>query len=294
MKSSLATKPLSDAIGIEITGLDLRTPLNATQEAALRSLMDEHHLLMFRGQQIEGADQVRVLKTFGPVQDEVGDGSCFTYVSNVRKDGLFGDLPLIFHSDFAFGEYLPPANSLYGIEIGKRAGPTSFANCVRACRQLPEALRAEIADKTVVQVARFAGGTSTAAGDNRGSMLGIRQMSEDSKFRKSHHPVLKPHPRTGALALFVSEKHTSHIEGIDRERSDTLVKDLLARLYAPDNVYTHNWSVGDLIIWDNVAVQHGRPALGGSGGDEYKRTLRRVLVSEKTMREMVGADTYQD
>jgi alpha-ketoglutarate-dependent taurine dioxygenase len=36
----------------------------------------------------------------------------------------------------------------------------------------------------------------------------------------------------------------------------------------------HEWQEGDLVVWDNHAVQHGRPEVG----DSEARTLRRVCV----------------
>jgi hypothetical protein len=47
---------------------------------------------------------------------------------------------------------------------------------------------------------------------------------------------------------------------------------LFALLYRPDNVYEHHWREGDLVFWDNLALQHGRPPLTQPG----ERTLRRM------------------
>jgi len=43
--------------------------------------------------------------------------------------------------------------------------------------------------------------------------------------------------------------------------------------YTDQNTYVHNWEVGDLIIWDNVALQHSRKPVP----DDGPRTLRRVV-----------------
>lgn len=291
MPEIIHSRPLSSALGVEVTDLDLSRPLSASREDALRHLLDAHQVLLFRDQHISVEDQIRAMRLFGKVSDETHDGSFHTFVSNVLPNGLFGDLELTYHSDFAFGEYQPPVISLYGVDVGSAAGPTFFANCIRACRQLPAALRARLEGRTVVQVARFAGGNSAASSDNRSRMLGLKDLPPDSNFRMSKHPVLKPHPRTGEPLLFTSVKHTSHIEGIEREESDRLVKELLGRLYAADNTCTHRWKNGDLIIWDNVSTQHARPALP-AGNTEQRRTLRRVLVSEKTARQMLGDVAY--
>ena len=47
-----------------------------------------------------------------------------------------------------------------------------------------------------------------------------------------------------------------------------------AHLYSPAYVYEHRWSEGDLILWDNRALQHARDALDPNA----PRTLRRVSV----------------
>jgi alpha-ketoglutarate-dependent taurine dioxygenase len=43
-------------------------------------------------------------------------------------------------------------------------------------------------------------------------------------------------------------------------------------LYDAGNVYRHDWRVGDLVAWNNVALQHARERLPGEG----ERTFRRV------------------
>ena len=58
------------------------------------------------------------------------------------------------------------------------------------------------------------------------------------------------------------------------DESTALIEELYAFLYGGRFTYTHEWRAGDLVIWDNHAVQHGRPAVG----DRDARTLRRVCV----------------
>jgi alpha-ketoglutarate-dependent taurine dioxygenase len=59
--------------------------------------------------------------------------------------------------------------------------------------------------------------------------------------------------------------------------STALLEELFAHLYRPEHVYTHDWALGDLVVWDNHAVQHSRPEIGV----EQARTLRRVCVGER-------------
>ena len=88
------------------------------------------------------------------------------------------------------------------------------------------------------------------------------------------HPVVRRHPRTGERLLFVNELMTSHIEAIGNDESEELIQRAYQLLYAPRNTYVHEWRVNDLIIWDNIALQHARarPITGS------RRKLRRVTV----------------
>src|SRR5688572_503169 len=102
---TVRAQPLSDALGVEISGLDLTRPLEQDTAVQLRALLDAHQLLLFRGQDIAAPDQIRLLAIFGKVSDESGDGTLHNFVSNVLPNGLFGEHELIFHSDFAFVDY---------------------------------------------------------------------------------------------------------------------------------------------------------------------------------------------
>jgi taurine dioxygenase len=91
------------------------------------------------------------------------------------------------------------------------------------------------------------------------------------------------HPVTGEPLLQVNEMHTDRVIGLDPDSSESLLAEVYAYLYGPHNVYEHAWKVGDLIIWDNIAVHHGRPPLPERG----ERTLQRVTLGTKTAYELV-------
>jgi taurine dioxygenase len=64
---------------------------------------------------------------------------------------------------------------------------------------------------------------------------------------------------------------TSHVVGLPPEESEALIQELFSRLYADDNIYSHSWQTNDLIIWDNLALQHCRPAPMGSTTRHLRR-----------------------
>jgi taurine dioxygenase len=95
----------------------------------------------------------------------------------------------------------------------------------------------------------------------------------DDSYPHQVRPVLWPHHRTGRPILAVWEQHTDALLPLDPDASTALVEDLYAHLYQPSHTYVHRWRPGDLVLWDNHAIQHGRPALGAA-----PRTLRRVAI----------------
>lgn len=259
---------LSRALGVEVRGLDLREPLDPDTQRQLRALFDTRHLLVFPGQLLNGDEQRRVAAAFGHPLDESADHRGYTYVSNVRPDGVIREGALLFHSDLAFTDHPLDGISLYAVEVPIDGAPTRWANAVRAAERLPAALRAVVANRRAVHVFDL----RDARGDRR-----FRIAELPPSAPRAAHPVLLEHPRTGATILFVSEMQTDAIVGLEPDESEDVLRALRALLYAPDNIYEHRWHPGDLVVWDNLALQHGR----GDIPVVEPRTLRRVPLGSR-------------
>jgi taurine dioxygenase len=104
----------------------------------------------------------------------------------------------------------------------------------------------------------------------------VREGRLDERAPHTIRPVLWPHRTHGAEILGVWEQHTDAILPLAPDESTALVEELFAHLYRPEHTYVHRWSAGDLVLWDNHALQHGRPDVGV----DAPRTLRRVVVGE--------------
>ena len=68
------------------------------------------------------------------------------------------------------------------------------------------------------------------------------------------HPLVWTH-QSGRRSLVLGAT-TSHVVGMDVDEGRALLDDLLARATTPDRVYRHEWTVGDMVIWDNRGVLH--------------------------------------
>jgi taurine dioxygenase len=165
---------------------------------------------------------------------------------------------------------------LYAMEVPESGTTTRFANASRAWQRLPESLRERIRGLT----ARHAFDLTTQRGDER-----YRFVDLPEREPRAVHPVAYPHPRTGTPVLYVSEMQTVRLLELDEAASDALLEELFAVLYAPDNVYEHRWQPGDLLLWDNLALQHARDPMPAE-----PRTLRRITLATKGVQDQV--DTY--
>jgi alpha-ketoglutarate-dependent taurine dioxygenase len=272
--------PLSPALGASVEGLDLSQPFTPAEEDALRALMASYRLLLFRGQSIDVRDHVRLGRVFGPVLEEERKGT--GYVSNVRPGGFVPEGVLWFHSDLAFTSEPCLGLSLYALDV-PAACPTVYANAARAATLLPDDLRAEVSGRSALHLYDLAG----QAGDVR-----YREASlgpEGPLAPRYAHPVLLTHPVTGDDVLYVSRMQTGRILGVDDETGEDLVARLFDVLYDESNTYRHDWSVGDIVVWDNIALQHSRPV----PPPHVPRTLHRVAIAARSIFELVpGFEDY--
>ena len=88
------------------------------------------------------------------------------------------------------------------------------------------------------------------------------------------HPVVRIHPETGARVLFVNSVFTSHIAGLSKEDSDSLLAQLTYQFTRPEFQTRFKWSKGSIAFWDNRATQH----YGVYDYGDTERELERVTI----------------
>jgi len=263
--------PLSAPLGVEVRGLDLRAPFSDSDVATLSRAFDEHHMLLVRDQPVSDDAQVRLTTLFGPAVDEMGDGRVTGFISNVIADAA-GSGALPFHSDLSFTHAPVEGISLCAQALPADGTSTWFANSARAWATLPADLRAAVDGREVLHTLS-AVSTGDVSSRSREHPIGPNDPSYT-------HPIPWPHPRTGVPLLYVTDLHAASISGDEDGR---LLAALLEHLYAPANVYEHRWQLGDLLVWDNRALQHRRLDVT----DATPRTFRRVSLSHYRFFELV-------
>jgi len=259
-------RPLHAEFGAEVLDFDLQRGGSAEEIDALRRAYDRYAMLLFRGGGRLSHDRHAELASWfgppGPV-DNSGSGD---YVSVLENGEDAGSLKLPFHSDLSYTDCPIKAICLQAIALPEQGTSTTYVSGVAAWRRLPEPLREELSDKTLrhVYVSRMAYGWPDF---------------------EAEHPVRLAHPRTGEPVLFVTEHHAERILELDEARSRAVLDRLFATLYAPEARYEHHWQLDDVLMWDNLALQHARTE--HSDPAQGKRALQRVALAEVGLQELV-------
>lgn len=258
---------LSSNFGCEVE-FDLSTELDGRQRRALKLLYDQYQLLLFRNQKLSMSRQAAIVDLFGPVlRAEEGMG----YISNVRADGALGEDDLGYHSDLAYAEHPYQALSLHAIDVVDDATGTYFISSIEAYCRLPDVLKKRLRGLSAMHV---------SAGRNMSGRP--RFQPGDPEFTR---PVLLQHPARGQTILYVTMSQTLKIVALEPEDSETLLNELFSYLYTPECIIEHRWRLGDLVIWDNLAIQHARSGIRDKGN----RTLQRVVSGERGLYEQYPA-----
>lgn len=264
--------PLSPALGAELLDFDVTQPLPEDSLAEVRRLFLAHHLLLVRGQTLTAEDHDRFVGYLGPLQQHRA-GAGAGYVTNRTDDprSLFPELrPLQWHNDGAYGPRPGIATSLWAVEVGPTAAPTLFANVKEIVDRLPAPLRERAERHRVLNVRD----TEFNRTYERVPLAEILSTTDPGRYVSHEHPVLFDPPHLDGRTIIASENMTSSVVGVPPEEGDAFLAELYAHMYAPENVYAHKWQPGDVIVWDNIALHHARPA---EMGDE-PRHLRRQCI----------------
>ncbi len=258
-------------LGAEVRGLDLHRPLTGDEVDRLLEAFDRRHLLLFRAQDLSGDEQVRLCRHFGPISPEGRDG--YGYVSNVHPDGILQEGAIRFHSDLAFTHDPVHALSLHAQEVPSDGAPTLFADATGVLERMQPSLRVRLEQHSIVNVYDF-----TLPTDRR---MRERDLAPGSPVVE--RAMVAPHSRTGVPVVNANALQTDRIVGLAEDESEALLAELFEALYAPDNVLVLDWNVGDLVIWDNLAIQHERPDFPVL----EPRTMQRVCIHDKSLLDLV-------
>ena len=264
----MEVKPLCDALGAKITGLNLCVELGSGVKRKIHDAWLKYQVLVFPNQTLTEDEQIRFARSWGkfPVRDryerraEKGTADkSIMLVSNIRKNGKpIGSLPdgeMMFHTDGAYDENPYNYTMLYALELPSNGGNTLFANMYKAYQELDNELKKKLANCTANHGYYSA---TVQRGEHQGAFSG-----------EFAHPVFIEHNETGRTVLYISRLLTLRIPELSKKESDLVLDKLFDHSERREFIYEHVWKVGDLVMWDNRCINHART--------DFSRTERRLL-----------------
>jgi len=267
---AIEVRPVTAAIGAEVSGVDLREPLDADTIAALRQGLLDHLVLFFRDQHITDRQHIEFALQFGPVSlapvvTRYQDCPEVMVLDQVNPKGEGAD---VWHSDNTFMAEPPLGSVLRAVQLPATGGDTCFASMYAAYDALSPAMQRLVDGLTAVHDITKPLKKGIEAGH---STLDLAEMQR--KWPPVEHPVVRTHSETGRKALFVNRNSTAYIVGLSERENEMLLPFLFDHVRSPAFQCRFHWEPSSVAFWDNRSVQHYAVA-------DYteRRVMRRVTI----------------
>lgn len=259
-------------IGAEIAGVDLNAPLDEGTVSELTAALLAHKVLVFRGQHLDDAGQLRFASLFGPLTTAHPTVPSLEGNEHILPvEGGEGARANSWHTDVTFVLTPPKASTLRALVVPPYGGDTLIANAAAAYTDLPEDLRL-LADRLwAVHTNDHDYATHPRF---RSEEAAERHKVFVSRRYQTVHPVVRVHPESGQRSLFIGG-FAHRLLGLSATESRDILRLLQAYVTRPENTVRVRWNPGDVVLFDNRITQHYAP-------DDYgdlPRRLHRVTVA---------------
>lgn len=266
----ISIEKLGATVGAEVVGVDLdRLARDDALPAWTLEALEQHGVLVFRELHVDDATQVAFSQKLGRVE-RFGDGALaeiFRVTLDPAKNRAAAYLKGTFdwHIDGMTEDVPIMATLLSAHAVAAVGGETEFASSYAAYDDLTPEERQRFASIRVVHsfeaAQRLINDEPTPA---ELAMWRTRPAKE--------HPLVWTHG-SGRRSLVLGAT-AERVVGMDGAEGRAFLDGLLARATRPNRVYRHEWTVGDLVIWDNRGVLHRAcPYDASSARDMHRTTL---------------------
>jgi alpha-ketoglutarate-dependent taurine dioxygenase len=268
---TIKTEKLTPTVGAEVLDVDRgRLVKEGGLAGAVMDALEENGVLLFRGLNLDDEAQATFCSKLGEVRlwpenpiPEIFEISLKP--DNPQAKSLDPRGTVNWHMDGLLDDAMPvKATVLTARVVASKGGETEFTSTYAAYDDLPDdekhrldglrvhhcleaARRDAVANPTPEQVAQW-------------------------RAKTKEHPLVWTH-QTGRKSLVLSST-MDYVIGTDVDEGRELLDDLLARTIAPERVWRHSWTVGDMLIWDNTGVLHrATPYDPGSAREMHRCTI---------------------
>jgi alpha-ketoglutarate-dependent taurine dioxygenase len=248
-------EPLDATLGAVVT--DVR--LAALTDAGWKEVEDafhEHAVLVFPAQHLSSDEQLAFARRVGEIENIVGNDGMVPIANTDRGGAVLGkNSPVMsilrgnqgWHTDSSYMPVAAKASMLSARVVPSQGGNTEWADMRAAYDALDDERRAFLTGRTAAHSIVY---SQRRAGEE--TFVGGYGYDVEEPPRR---PLVKQHPVTGRPALFIG-RHAHDVDGLSEAASERLLDELLDFACRPPRVYTHHWTAGDLVMWDNRCVLH--------------------------------------
>lgn len=258
LRQKLAIRPIADALGAEISGIDLSEPLDKQSFAAIHAALLKHLVIFFRDQKLTPEQHIAFGKRFGKLHVHPYIPNLEGYPEIIKlKSADDGPGKMAYqsnqwHTDLTYSAEPPMASILHAIQVPEAGGDTMWNNLYAAYESLSLPMRRLLDDLTAVHNIVI-----SMPADFMAQTWAPNQLERMQKATPPvEHPVVRTHPETGRKCLFVNRNFTSHIKEISRIESDGLLALLYQHIEQPEFAVRFHWRNDSLAMWDNRCTQH--------------------------------------
>lgn len=266
-----------------VHGVDLARGIGPAEVDVLEDGLARNGVLVYDAQHIDDDAQQAFIQQFGPphqaVLKEIASNHPHFYdigtvdiEGNVRERDGIADLymraNLLWHTDGAQNQPPIRLTALHARTLPPVPPPTEYADMHAAWEALPAARQREL-DGLMVEHSIYR---------SREQMgMKMSDFSEESlRARKPvQHPLVRTNARTGWKSLYLAS-HASHVIGWPLDEGRALIESLIAHATQPQFVYSHAWSLHQLVMWDDSWTMHRATPYDGG----HPRHLRWCAVRE--------------
>jgi taurine dioxygenase len=268
--AAVTIKPVTAAIGAEISGVDLRQPLADDEVTAIRQALLDHLVVFFRDQDLTDDEHLAFAQRFGPlnispIATRYQESPSVVVLDQVSPKGEGADE---WHSDNSFLAKPPMGSILRAVQLPAVGGDTCFASMYAAYEALSPAVQRLVDDLRAVHDITRPMRKAIAAGH---TTIDLDEMQR--RCPPVEHPVVMEHPETGRKALYVNRNSTSHMVGLTERENETLLPFLFDHSRSPEFQCRFHWETNSIAFWDNRSVQHYAVA-----DYDERRVMRRVTI----------------
>jgi taurine dioxygenase len=279
----IGVEPISGACGTEITGVDLRRPLDPEVEAEIMAAFEHFLVIVFRGQDLTPDQHKEFSRRFGALMElpQAPTYGADHEMQEVRREAHEPEnvVPSFehFHTDSPFLPRPPKCIVMRALDVPKYGGDTAFSNAYLVYERLSDGMKTLLDGLQVV----YSGKDIWSKNEKLPPEKRLR-LRESHGFTEeeleSVHPAVRLHPRTGRKALFATTAYFKRFVGWSEEESRALLNYLQG---LAQHLHYHcrvKWKKDTLLVWDNRFTLHR-----GIHDFKYERRhlIRTTVIGER-------------